>query len=299
MFASVLRARAAAQMNGRQPGAAVLRNTVFPSGRQAGARGMASERSHIGATTYAALAARLNLQFRDASLMEQVCTHRSYEQGRLASNERLQWLGKRVLNLHVGEFLAAKYPNLTVEMLQDLQHASFGLASLAEIGRHFGMQAALRWAPAAKEAPHVGQTKVLGKAVQALVGAVHQDQGAAAARAFVAQHVLARPVDAAVVVQLKNPKLLLAALAKQKQLERPAARLLKETGRFTSSPVFVVGVFSGARMLGMGYGSSLKMAEHRAAKDALIKHYAKEVKDFKLATLAGDEDQVSFFEQSA
>ncbi|KAJ2359067.1 54S ribosomal protein L3 mitochondrial [Coemansia erecta] len=258
-----------------------------------------STTKHIGASTYAALSARLNITFSDPTLMEQVCTHKSYEQGRLASNDRMQWVGKRVLNLYVGEYLAAKYPNLTIEMLQDAQHASFGLSSLAEVAKHFGMAAAMRWESSAKEAPNVGLTKVLGKSVQALVGAIYQDQGAKAAKAFVAQHVLTRPVNIDTIVQLKNPKLLLRALAEQRQMQRPVARLMKETGRFTSSPVFIVGVFSGVKMIGMGFGSSLKMAEQRAAKDALIKYYAKEVKDFKLASLAGDEEQVSFFEDTA
>jgi large subunit ribosomal protein L44 len=41
------------------------------------------------------------------------------------------------------------------------------------------------------------------------------------------------------------------------------ARLLKETGRLSNSPVFVVGIYSGADKLGEGFGSSLKMAEYR------------------------------------
>jgi large subunit ribosomal protein L44 len=40
-------------------------------------------------------------------------------------------------------------------------------------------------------------------------------------------------------------------------------RLLSETGRFSNSPVFVVGVFSGSDKLGEGFGASLKMAEYR------------------------------------
>ena len=40
-------------------------------------------------------------------------------------------------------------------------------------------------------------------------------------------------------------------------------RLLKETGRFSNSPVFVVGIFSGADQLGEGFGASLRMAEYR------------------------------------
>ncbi|KAJ2644974.1 54S ribosomal protein L3 mitochondrial [Coemansia sp. RSA 1694] len=250
--------------------------------------------AEAGPSTYAALEARLNLAFGDSSVMEQVCTHKSYAQGRASHNERLEWIGKRALNLFVGEHLVATYPNLAPEALQDVQHASFGMSSLAEVGRHFGMQAAMRWEPVSREAPAVGLTKVLGKAVQALVGAIYQRQGAAAARAFVAQHVLSRPVDVEAVVQIKNPRVMLVALTRQKGLEFPVARILKETGRFTSSPVFIVGVFCGTKMVGMGFGSSLKMAEHRAAKDALLKHYAKEVKTI---SLTGDEADVSLFAQ--
>lgn len=41
------------------------------------------------------------------------------------------------------------------------------------------------------------------------------------------------------------------------------SRLLRETGRYSSTPVFVVGIFSGKEQLGEGFGSSLKMAEYR------------------------------------
>ncbi|KAJ2773043.1 54S ribosomal protein L3 mitochondrial [Coemansia nantahalensis] len=258
-----------------------------------------------GRTTYAALEARLNLAFKDREMMERVCTHPSFaaaaaatEAGEGTSNERLQWIGKRVLNLYVGEHLAAKYPNMPVEMLQDVQHGSFGLSSLAEVGRHFGLQPALRWRSVAKEEDaKVGLTKVLGKAVQALVGAVYQEMGARAAQQFVQQHILARPVDTETVLQISNPRAMLGQLTRKKGLEFPVARILKETGRFTSSPVFIVGVFCGVKMVGMGFGSSLKMAEHRAAKDALLKHYAKEIKDIELPEPADSE--VSFFAADA
>jgi len=39
--------------------------------------------------------------------------------------------------------------------------------------------------------------------------------------------------------------------------------LLKETGRFSAAPVFVVGIYSGQDKLGEGFGSSLSMAEFR------------------------------------
>lgn len=39
--------------------------------------------------------------------------------------------------------------------------------------------------------------------------------------------------------------------------------LLKETGRISENPIFIVGMYSGVDKIGEGYGSSLKMAETR------------------------------------
>lgn len=47
-------------------------------------------------------------------------------------------------------------------------------------------------------------------------------------------------------------------------------RLLKETGRFSNSPIFVVGIYSGADKLGEGFGNSLKMAEYRVCDQTLF-----------------------------
>lgn len=68
-------------------------------------------------------------------------------------------------------------------------------------------------------------------------------------------------------------------MVKKFDREKPKSRLLKETGRFSNSPVFVVGIFSGADQLGEGFGSSLKMAEFRAAEDALHRVYLTQTPD--------------------
>jgi len=53
------------------------------------------------------------------------------------------------------------------------------------------------------------------------------------------------------------------------KIDLTSPRLLKETGRFSNSPVYVVGIFSGADKLGEGNGSSLKMAEYRVCLSLL------------------------------
>lgn len=52
--------------------------------------------------------------------------------------------------------------------------------------------------------------------------------------------------------------------------------MVAETGRLSINPIFVVGVWSGAAKLGEGTGSAIRMAEYRAAEDALRRFYMSE-----------------------
>src|SRR5437868_14725967 len=63
----------------------------------------------------AELEARLGYTFRDPALLERALTHASASSG--ASNERLEFLGDRVLGLVVAERLFALYPDDAEGML--------------------------------------------------------------------------------------------------------------------------------------------------------------------------------------
>lgn len=58
----------------------------------------------------------------------------------------------------------------------------------------------------------------------AMVGAVLAKQGAQEAREFVERHVLSRNLDFAAHAKLAEPKRVLAALLKKKNMEAPVSR---------------------------------------------------------------------------
>lgn len=118
--------------------------------------------------------------------------------------------------------------------------------------------------------------------VRATVGALYVDQGPIKAREFIHAHFLSRELDLVQLLEIEEPKLYLSFLMKRLGRERPVARLMSETGRLSKAPIFIVGVYSGTEKIGEGFGSSLKMAEFRANKDALTKYYLEEQKDFGL-----------------
>lgn len=109
--------------------------------------------------------------------------------------------------------------------------------------------------------------------VRALFGALYLHAGAAPTKTFHAGHVLSRHLPLHTLFNFKYPTRDLSRLCARESFESPVARLLSETGRHSRSPVFVVGVFSGAEKLGEGDGSSLDEARVRAAANALRSWY--------------------------
>lgn len=78
------------------------------------------------------------------------------------------------------------------------------------------------------------------------------------------------------LLKFDEPKRTLSHLCRNLNKTHPQSRLIAETGRLSINPVFVVGVYSGEEKLGEGTGSAIRMAEYRAAEDALRRFYLSE-----------------------
>jgi large subunit ribosomal protein L44 len=103
----------------------------------------------------------------------------------------------------------------------------------------------------------------LASVPRAITGLIYQHRSLPSARQFVHSYFLSRQIDLQGMIKFVDPKKTLLEMVQKFDREKPVSRLLKETGRFSNSPVYVVGIFSGADQLGEGHGSSLKMAEFR------------------------------------
>ena len=110
-------------------------------------------------------------------------------------------------------------------------------------------------------------------AVRAVTGAVFAHGGREAAKSFVRAHVLSRQLDLERLFRFKLPTRELSYLCARENFEPPVARLEAETGRKSRTPVFVVGIYSGADKLGEGAAASLDHARAKAAMNALKAWY--------------------------
>ncbi|OZJ02589.1 hypothetical protein BZG36_03654 [Bifiguratus adelaidae] len=227
--------------------------------------------TNVAATS--AFSVRLGLRFNDPALLTQTLTHKSFQSGQVPHNASLVFVGQRALGLYVTEHLHIKYPNLPTDALNKTIGAYVSYHSLSKLAKETGLQHVIRWSASTQETGGHVSDKVLAEGVAAIVGAIYREHGSHKAKKFVRDFVLSRDVDISQALEFKEPKRYLSRLMERQGKDKPVSRLLKETGRLSHAPLFLVGVFSGENMLGQGHGSSLKMAEFRAAKDALQKYY--------------------------
>lgn len=137
-----------------------------------------------------ALAARLPHRFNRPELLVQALTHRSAADPRRAmldSNERLEFVGDRVLALIMAEWLAERFPKEREGDLGKRLATLVAQDSLARVAEHMGLGAALRIPQGETRAGVRGRASVLADATEALLGALYLDGGLEPARQLVRQ----------------------------------------------------------------------------------------------------------------
>lgn len=134
-----------------------------------------------------ALQDRLGHRFRDPALLGRALTHSSHagEVAGATSNERLEFLGDRVLGLCMAEWLAELYPKEREGDLGKRFAVLVARDTLAPIAQRLGVPDALRIAASHRHAGLRQSASVLGDALEALLAALYLDGGLEAARALV------------------------------------------------------------------------------------------------------------------
>jgi len=133
------------------------------------------------AAAIADLEGRLGHVFRDRALLERALTHSSVGKG-AADNERLEFLGDRVLALVIAETLLALQPDAEAGPLSKRLHVLVSRDACAEVGRALGVGPALRLPGGETRRGARDQARFLADACEALIGALYLDAGLDAAR---------------------------------------------------------------------------------------------------------------------
>ena len=212
----------------------------------------------------AELERRIGHTFADRALLERALTHGSVtkDSPRVGDNERLEFLGDRVLNLIVAEQLMVLRPEATEGALSKLMNQLVNYHACAEAARQAGLRDALRVDASATKVGARDNDRVLGDGCEALIAALYLDAGLPVARQF----VLAFWAESLETLDTpgKDPKTLLQEWAMARGLPVPIYRVVKQEGS-AHEPLFTVEVRLPEREPAVATGSSKREAEKRAA----------------------------------
>lgn len=214
----------------------------------------------------ARLQQRLGYQFRSAGLLRQALTHSSATAASNRNNERLEFLGDRVLAFLIADLLLQHYPNADEGDLALRLNALVRRETCAAVALEIELGASLILA--LSEAASGGQNKpvILGDACEAVIGALYLDGGMEAARTFVEACWTPRLVGLAAAPS--DAKSALQEWSQARKLGTPVYSVIRREGP-DHAPVFVIEVCLPGHAPLCGAGASKREAEQAAAKAML------------------------------
>jgi ribonuclease-3 len=225
----------------------------------------------INNTDLAALEELLQVKFQDRSLLQRAVTHHSCcsETAVHDSYDTLEFLGDAIISAHVVEYIYRSFPDASEGAMTTLKSEVVSRRAFALIGQQLGLFPYIRVDIAnLRTFNERSRDSLCADVLEAVVGAIHIDQGSEVARAFVVRAIL--PMVELVNRQVldTNPKGRLQKIVLQRSGALPRYRVLEQSGR-NNDRIFLVGVFEHEVLLGVGRASSIKEAGRQAAREAL------------------------------
>lgn len=211
---------------------------------------------------------RVGYRFNDQDLLDRALTHASHGDGRsrLNSNERLEFLGDRVLGLMAASRLFTAFEGVDEGGLAQRLNALVNKDACARAALRCDLGPALLMSPAEDRLGGREKPSILADACEAVIGALFLDGGLPAAEAFFDTY-WAEEI-AGLKDRRKDPKSRLQEWAATRKYAAPVYTLVQRTGP-DHRPNFKVRVKVDPLEVAEGEGSS-KQAAQRAAAEALL-----------------------------
>lgn len=227
----------------------------------------------IRTSDVAVIEEKLGYTFTRPDLLDLALTHSSYanELGTgQTHNERQEFLGDAVLELCVSWELFRRFPAAREGELTTLRARLVNTTSLARAARDLGLDALLKLGRGEESQGGRNRDTVLSDLVEAVLAAIYEDGGFAAAQGAVA-HIFAKrwPASASDAVMRIDYKTRLQELAQRRFKDRPQYSLDSCSGPEHAKVFIVVLTLPDTREF-RGSGPSCKKAEQEAARLALL-----------------------------
>jgi ribonuclease-3 len=204
----------------------------------------------------------LGYSFKDQVLLERALTHSSVANQQNLSNERLEFLGDRVLGLIVADMLLAEFPN------EDEGALGYRFAALARretlecVADDLGFSNFIRQELNPNDMSARQKSGILANACEAVIGAIYLDGGLSPAHSFIHNHWLAHLKQD--IIPPKDAKTLLQEFAQAQSWALPTYSIIGQSGP-DHAPEFTVEVCVEQTPPAQGKGKSKREAEILAA----------------------------------
>ena len=201
----------------------------------------------------------LKYNFRDKDLLDRALTHKSFDNTK--NNEKLEFLGDRVLGLIISKTLLDKYPN-EKEGIIDKKFANLvNKKTCVNIAKKLNLKKYLFLGSSHKNLER-SSDKILSDSLEAIVGAIHLDGGLKSSEKFVL-NFWETFIDKSLITLIDSKtKLQEYSLKKFKRL--PKYTFFKKAGP-QHKPIFRTEVEIPESKRIIGVGSSKKNAQQNAA----------------------------------
>ena len=211
----------------------------------------------------------IGYQFRQPELLRSALTHASGANTRLASNERLEFLGDSVLGLVTCEQLYHRFPDYQEGDLTKIKSVVVSRRTCARFSRTLNLGAFLFLGKGMNlQTAAAVPPSMLADVYESLVAAIYLDGGLEAARSFILQHLGPEIEEVAEGAHGGNFKSLLQQVAQREFSATPQYVLLDEAGP-DHSKCFKIAAVIGRHTYAGAWGRNKKEAEQRAAMNAL------------------------------
>ena len=219
--------------------------------------------------------AALGYRFQNRELLRNCLTHASGAKHRLASNERLEFLGDAILGVVVCELLYHRFPESTEGELTRIKSILVSRTTCARISATLGCDTFLLLGKGLSTHDKV-PLSVTAAVIESLIAGVYLDGGLSAAKELI-ERVMEPELE--MTIQLEHGRNFKSLLQQHSQKifgSTPIYRLLDEKGP-DHSKCFKVAAIIGSQCYAAAWGSNKKEAEQRAAQNALHELEGKEI----------------------
>ncbi|MDC3088074.1 ribonuclease III [Candidatus Pelagibacter sp.] len=208
---------------------------------------------------YQILEKKIKINFKNKNLLIQSLTHKSFDKDE--NNEKIEFLGDRVLGLVIAKKLLEIYPNEKEGVLDKKFASLVNKNTCLEISKKINLQNYILTLNS-RNNNNIIEDKILADSCEALIGSIYLDKGYLAAEKTIL-NLWSEQIKKSVITQVDaKTKLQEFSLKNFKKL--PIYKIISNTGP-RHKPLFKVGVKLMNTKFYFSYGKSKKDAEQNAA----------------------------------